>query len=821
MYDLKPSDTSFFLESVLDSLPLCVYRIAVDGSLIYVNKALQNLLGTDADQILGKTAYDLYPPAVATRYRNDDIKVMTTGKPLHILEHNIRAVGGAKHVEVHKTPLFDENGDVIGVQGVFWDISERFIAEQEQAKNELLLKTISEQSPNHVILLNELLRIVYINKTVEGMSNDDFLGANYLKFESANREQARRCLLRTLTTGEITTYQTTFTPPSGNLHYFEVICVRLSEAPLEAKLHLTATDITQRIYSEQKLRQAAAVFTFAKEAILIADAKGKISLANQAFTDITGHTPASCTGQNIRSYLSSDNPTQLLNEVASTISQTGAWQGELNIIGKRPGELVVSAAISTIRNDDSDVQSYVILLSDITRQKQHQLQLEHIAHYDALTGLPNRYLLSNRLKDEIANATLTGERLAVVYLDLDGFKSVNDHHGHSIGDQLLIKVSQRLLGTLDVHNMFARIGGDEFLIVIPHIDTHKNIDNYYRQILKAISLPIHSDVGIFELSASLGITYFPQEDSVDPDHLIRQADIAMYQAKIHGKNQIAEFDPIEDKHQRGYGKILTELRHGIDNEELRLYYQPKVNMKTGEILGAEALVRWNHRRKGLLEPEAFLGATVEDPIAIRLDHWVLRNALRQLQNWQVKKLHFAISINVSIQTLEHPDFIHIFKQLIEQSGANVQNRVTLEILESSAIADIGKVSQIINECSTLGIDFSLDDFGTGFSTLSFLKHLPASELKIDRSFVSDMLKDTDDMAIIQSILGMASAFSKRVVAEGVETDKHCQELLQLGCQVAQGFAIARPLSATDFESWCIEWQQTMPMASRFSLETSV
>ncbi|PCK09471.1 MAG: hypothetical protein COA42_03555 [Alteromonadaceae bacterium] len=464
------------------------------------------------------------------------------------------------------------------------------------------------------------------------------------------------------------------------------------------------------------------------------------------------------------------------------------------------------AAISAIKSREGKTQSYVLLLTDITRQKQHQAELEKIAHYDMLTNLPNRYLLDERLRDAMEYASHHNEPLAIIYIDLDGFKAVNDNYGHQTGDMVLVSIARRMTNVIEEGDTVARLGGDEFIVVAPRIHQKNSHHEYFARLLNSLVQPFHCSGGVFDMSASLGITYYPQSDEVTPDRLIRQADMAMYEAKIHGKNRFVIFDTKKDLYQRGFGRIISELKHGMNNRELRLFYQPKVNMRSGELAGVEVLVRWQHPEKGLLLPAHFLPATVDDALSVIIDNWVIEQSFKQLTQWCNDGHNFHLSINVSVKRLEEDGFYAFLSRLFNEYTKIKRDHITFEILESSAVADLEYVSSVITEISRLGVKFSLDDFGTGFSTLNFLKKLSAEEVKIDRSFVRGMLDDESDLIIIRAVLGMAAPFGKRVVAEGVESEAHGLALLRLGCEYAQGYAIAKPMPPEKLAVWHESWR---------------
>jgi len=579
-------------------------------------------------------------------------------------------------------------------------------------------------------------------------------------------------------------------------------------------------DITQRKRTEERLELAANVFTHAREGIMVTDDRARIIDVNKTFTHITGYTRDEVLGQSPGILSSGRQSAAFYATMWHELTRKGHWYGEI-WNRRKNGELYAEMlSISAVRDKEQRIRQYVALFSDITLQKEHQKQLEHIAHYDALTGLLNRVLLGDRLHQAMKQADRHQQLLAVVFLDLDGFKEVNDGHGHEVGDQLLIAVATRLRNNLREEDTVARLGGDEFIVVLADLASTDASIPMLSRLLSATSQPVHIEGAMLQVSASLGVTFYPQGDEdVDADQLLRQADQAMYQAKLAGKNRYHVFDPDLDRSVRGHLESLEHIRHALSADELVMHYQPKVNMRTGEVVGAEALLRWQHPERGLLSPGAFLPTIEESPLAITLGEWVFKTVLQQMESWHADGLHLPISINVGSRQLQQSDFVgYLHKALAEHPNVHPEN-LELEVLESSALEDIVQVSRVINQCRELGVNFALDDFGTGYSSLTYLKHLPASALKIDQSFVHDMLDDPEDLAILEGIIGLASAFRREVIAEGVEIDAHGEVLLKLGCELAQGFGIARPMPAADLAGWVENWDgnpnwQGIPAVSR-------
>ena len=484
----------------------------------------------------------------------------------------------------------------------------------------------------------------------------------------------------------------------------------------------------------------------------------------------------------------------------------GHWYGE--IWNKRKnGEIYVEMlTITAVYGSDGKTAQYVALFSDITAIKEHQDQLEHMAHFDALTRLPNRLLLSDRLRQGMASAERRAQTLAVVYLDLDGFKSVNDQHGHEVGDQLLIALASRMKQGLREGDTLARIGGDEFVAVLIDLsDSDASVPMLTRLLAAAAQSVQLGDLSL-QVSASIGVTFYPQAQPIDADQLLRQADQAMYQAKLSGKRRYHVFDAGQDSNTRVHFESLERIRLAVSQREFVLHYQPKVNMRSGKVIGAEALIRWQHPERGLLSPDAFLPVIEDDSLAVVIGEWVIETALTQVELWRADGLDIPVSVNVGARQLQQADFSERLRLVLAAHPPLTPSCLELEILETSALEDVAQVSQLIESCAPLGVNFALDDFGTGYSSLTYLKRLRVNTLKIDQSFVRDMLEDPDDLAILRGVIGLASAFNRQVIAEGVETVAHGTLLLQLGCELAQGYGIAQPMPGDELPAWAVAWR---------------
>lgn len=461
---------------------------------------------------------------------------------------------------------------------------------------------------------------------------------------------------------------------------------------------------------------------------------------------------------------------------------------------------------------------------DVTALKIEGMALQQQAHYDALTCLPNRILLADRVHMALAHARRHGELLAVCLMDLDGFKPVNDTLGHKAGDQLLQEIARRLQETLRQEDTAARIGGDEFALLVGGIRTSAELEPTLQRVLDTVAAPIYLDGHSVRVSASIGVTLFPG-DVYDADQLMRHADQAMYKAKEEGKNRYHIYDPAIASQVKAKQGLLKKIEDALAKGQFSLYYQPKVDCRRGEVAGLEALVRWNHPILGLRAPGEFLPLIEQDDLIIRLGEWVIATALQQMSTWAAQGMEVPVSINISARHFLRSNFRQRLATLLEQHPPELLHWLEIEIVETAALEDINLASELIREYRGRGVAFALDDFGTGYSSLVHLKRLAVNTLKIDQTFVRDMLDDPGDLAIVQGIVGLAAAFQEQVVAEGVESIEQILMLLELGCNVMQGYGIARPMPADKVPEWLEafradpRWQASgnYPLRSDFDL----
>jgi len=581
-------------------------------------------------------------------------------------------------------------------------------------------------------------------------------------------------------------------------------------------------DISERKAAEEKLYLAASVFTHAWEGIMITAADGTILDVNNAFSRITSYRGDEVLGRNPRILSSGRQGAAFYEAMWRALVEQGQWSGEIWNRRKSGEVYAVMQTISAVRDTQGRIRQYVALFSDVTLMKEQERALEYIAHYDVLTRLPNRVLLADRLRQGMVLAQRNTRLLAVAFLDLDGFKAINDHHGHAAGDQLLIAAAAAMKQVLREGDTLARIGGDEFVAVLLDLTDIQASVPLLARLLTAAAQSVPVGERVLQVSASVGVTFYPQAEDIDAEQLLRQADQAMYQAKLAGKNRYHVFDAELDRSVRGHHERLEQIRHGLAEREFVLYYQPQVNLRTGTVIGVEALIRWQHPQQGLLLPAAFLPVIEDHPLAVAVGEWVIDSALTQLERWRTIGLEIPISVNVGARQLQQADFVERLHEILAAHPHIRPGDLELEVLETSALADLARVSRIIDRCRELGVRFALDDFGTGYASLTYLKRLPVTQIKIDQSFIRDMLDDPDDLAILDGVLTLSTAFGRQVIAEGVETVEHGVMLLRLGCELAQGYGIARPMPAAEVPGWTVTWRSDpawigLPAVSRDDL----
>ncbi|MDA7086227.1 EAL domain-containing protein [Pseudomonas sp. SA3-5] len=805
-----------------DLAPVGYLTLSVQGSILQANLTATHLLDVVRAELIKR-------PITRFIYRDDqDIfyqlcrRLISTGEPQTCELRMIKSGGALLWAHLDATQAHDESG-ASALRIVLSDFSARKRAEDALQESYQALHSILDATLDGFWRIDVHGDILDVNPTYceqSGYSREELLQMNVLDLEVVECAAATAQQTVSLIETGHGQFETIHRRKDGSLWQVEVSSTYRDAAGGQVFVFLR--DISKRKQAEEKLQLAANVFSHSREGIMITAADGSIINVNAAFTHITGYSRDEAIGQNPRILRSGRHASEFFESMWHNLSQKGHWCGEI-WNRRKNGEIYAEMqTISCVRDSNGEIVQYVALFSDITEIKAHQSKLEHIAHFDALTSLPNRVLLADRLRHAIAQAQRRGQLLEVVYLDLDGFKAINDQHGHEAGDKLLIALSAKMKQALRECDTLARIGGDEFVAVLVDLPDVATSMPMLNRLLAAAAQVVHVGDLALQVSASMGVTFCPQQDEVDADQLMRQADQAMYQAKLAGKNRLHFFDVEQDRSVRGHHESLEHIRLALVEREFILYYQPKVNMRTGEVIGVEALIRWRHPHRGLLAPAIFLPVIEDHLLAIEIGEWAINRALAQMEAWQKIGLDIEVSVNIGARQLQQKNFVDRLRAILQAHPQVKPSRLQLEILETSALEDVAHVFQVIEACREIGVMFALDDFGTGYSSLTYLKHLPVALLKIDQSFVLGMLDDPDDLSILKGVVGLASAFRLEIIAEGVESLEHGALLLQLGCEQAQGFGIAAPMAAEELPHWVATWWgnsdwRTLPSASKEDL----
>jgi len=552
----------------------------------------------------------------------------------------------------------------------------------------------------------------------------------------------------------------------------------------------------ERIESEEELKLAASVFNESVEAIMITDSNGTVLRVNPAFTRITGYQAINMIGNNPRVLSSGHHDKSFYDEFWRVLNEKGVWQGEMWDRRQNGEVFPVWQTISAVRNKEGKVIQYISIFSDITEKKLSEERIFHLAHYDVLTALPNRAAFTEQLERSMLHAKRNGTKLALLFLDVDHFKLINDASGHSAGDQLLKHIGQCLTSQVRAGDVVSRLGGDEFTLMLPEIQSNQDAVLVADKVLKAISKPFEYEQADVVVTASIGISIYP-DDATDASVLLKHADVAMYRAKDQGRNNYQFFT--EEMNTRALERLSLEsaLRKALENEEFLLHYQPQVSLETGEIVGLEALVRWQHPEQGLVSPAVFIPVAEESGLIVPLGEWVLRTACLQLKKWMETDIGpVRLAVNLSARQIMRQNLVQLVESIVAETGIDPQF-LELELTESMIMEHLSETIETMHALRAMGVHLAIDDFGMGYSSMSYLKRFPINKLKIDQSFVRDIASDPDDAAIVTATIALGHSLNLVVIAEGVETEEQLNFLKDKDCEQMQGYFFSRPLTVED------------------------
>ncbi len=803
------------LQLIIDTAPIRVFWKDRDCRYLGCNPVFARDAGRKApSDLIGLDDYAMGWAEQADLYRADDRQVMASGQSrLDFEEPQTTPDGKPIWLRTSKVPLRDAAGTVMGVLGIYDDITARKRAESALLSEQQFSADALNALPGVFYMFDATGRFVRWNhqfNQVSGYTDAELATMRATDFFTGDdRRRVGAAVQRVFAQGQAEVEADIQTKDGRKLPYH--LQGQRSTSGDQTYLLGVGLDISEQRRTRQALEiertHLHTLVSTIPDLIWLKAVDGTYLACNPEFERFVGAGESDILGKTDYDFVPSALADSFREHDRAAIAAGKTSRNEEWVTYASDGHRVLLETTKLpMRTPDGRLVGVLGIGHDITERKSHQEQLEHLVHFDNLTGLPNRVLLADRLHQAMLQAPRRETLVAIAFLDLDGFKAINDQYGHKAGDQLLITLAGHMQQVLREGDTLARIGGDEFLAVLIDLPDVESSAPLLSRLLAVAAAVVDYEGHALQVSASLGVTFYPQAEAIDADQLLRQADQAMYQAKQAGKNRYHIFDTEQDRHVRGHHESLQRIRRALAEREFVLYYQPKVNMRSGVVIGAEALIRWQHPERGLLPPAAFLPLIADHPLAIAIGEWVLETAMRQIETWKAAGMPLPVSVNIDAIQLEQADFVQRLRQQVAAHPGLAAGDLELEVLETSALQNTAYATGVILACQEMGVGFALDDFGTGYSSLTYLKRLPVGLLKIDQSFVRDMLDDPDDLAILSGILGLASAFRSQTIAEGVETLVHGKILLQLGCELAQGYAIARPMPAEDLPVWLAAWR---------------
>ena len=799
------------LGALLEALPDQVWMKDLDGVYRFCNANFVARFGVEQAHVIGCTDDAFFDATRVEEVRAQDRWVVESDSIFRCEEWVSFAPDGRRALmEITKTPTRNASGSVVGVLGLARDVTARRESEHALQESENRLHTILDNLDAHIYIKDADYRYRYANKSLcgfHGKTLEDIIGSEDSAFFSAGFSNSLRSNdWRVIEHGERVAAEEVL--PSGltgqeRIFYSVKVPLRDKNGQVYALCGIS-TDITERKTVESSLRVAATAFE-AQEGMMITDAQTVILRVNQSLVDMTGYSTEQLVGQTPRLLSSGQHDADFYAAMWDCVHQTGGWKGEI-WDRHRDGHLYpVWMTISTVRASDGTVTNYVATHIDITERKQAEEQIRNLAFFDPLTHLPNRRLLIDRLQQALAASARSHREGALLFIDMDHFKTLNDTRGHDCGDLLLQEVAARLRANVREGDSVARLGGDEFVVMLEDLSDNAlaaatQAEAVAEKILVALGQTYVLDGQDYRCTASVGVTLLDVSHCSVED-LMKRADLAMYQAKAAGRNQLRFFDPRMQAEVFARAALDSDLRNALREQQFVLHFQPQVNA-FGDVTGVESLVRWQHPERGLVPPGDFIALAEETGAILPLGNWVLHSACAQIRRWATdpRRAQLSVAVNVSARQLHQEDFVQQVLQALA-GDAHCAQRLKLELTESMLVSHIDATIFKMLTLKNHGVRFSLDDFGTGYSSLAYLKRLPLDELKIDQGFVRDILDDSNDATIASTIIALADKFGLGVIAEGVESPAHQSCLSDLGCSAFQGYLYSRPLPVEALEHY--------------------
>ena len=799
------------LQVLLQAIPDLVWMKDVNGVYRFCNPMFERYLGHLEAEIVGKTDFDFVEQDIADRFHRHDAAAMATDHPT-ISEESVTFAddGHQALLETTKTPIRGARGELLGVLGVARDITRHKQTELALQESERRLHTILDSVEAYIYIKDSNYRYQYANRRLRdyyGKTMAEIVGLDDTAlFDAQTAAMLRRNDRRVIERGERVAQEeiTSGKKPGSRTVNFSVKLPLRDDTGTVYALCGISTDITAQKALESTLRVAATAFE-SQEGMLITDADTVILRINQSFAEMTGYSVDEVVGQTPKMFASHRHDDAFYASLWAAVNTTGNWQGEIWDQRKNGEIFPVWMAITAVKGEDGSVTNYVATHTDITERKTSEEQIRNLAFFDPLTLLPNRRLLADRLHHALATSSRSRREAALLFIDLDHFKTLNDTLGHDKGDLLLQEVARRITACIREGDTVARLGGDEFVVMLENLsgnglEAASQAELVGEKVLNALCLPYDLNGREYRSSASIGLTLFNAPENSSED-LMRRADLAMYQAKASGRNNLRFFDPKMQAEVSARAALETDMRRGLAQQQFELHYQPQLDAQ-GAVTGAECLVRWRHPQRGLVSPAEFIPLAEDTGLILPLGQWVLETGCRQLHAWagQPGRSHLSLAVNVSARQFHQDDFVQQVKAALRLTGAD-SHKLKLELTESLLVTNVDATIAKMLTLKAAGVSFSLDDFGTGYSSLAYLKRLPLDQLKIDQSFVQDILTDSNDATIATMVVALAASLGLDVIAEGVETIAQRDFLATLGCHAYQGYLFSRPLPLEGFEQY--------------------
>ncbi len=792
--------------TLFERFPTLIWRAGTDALCSYFNQTWLGFTGRSLEQEVGDGWTVGIHPEDFDRCVSTYLEHFAVRTPFE-MEYRLRRHDGEYRWIIDTgRPIYDQSGEFAGYIGSCLDITDRRNTEAQLREREMRMTSLLASMGEGVIMRDAQGTLLMHNAAAEqilSLSAEEMRGWNmhsgpvtYLNEDEEPATVEQIPAMQALATGKPQAGMLGVDRKDGSRRWLWTNAVPLfgEESDTPQAVVTTIADITARRDNEEQLQLAWTVFRNSVEAIIITDARQRILSVNRAFTDVTGYSADEALGMTPRLLKSGHQDRSFYEAMWRDIESHGFWQGEIHD-RRKDGTLYPSAlSISAVHDKAGRITHYVAVFSDITERKASEARIAFLAQHDSLTGLPNRALLHDRLDQALANAARRGKRIALLFLDLDRFKTINDSLGHMMGDQLLQGVAVRLSSCIRDTDTVSRQGGDEFLIVLTDVEVPDDAARVAEKILDRLRPPFDIDGQQLGTSFSIGIALYP-EDGNTPESLMKNADTAMYHAKENGRNTYRFFD--ERMNVNALERLYLEngLRRALENEEFALYYQPQVDLASGRIIGMEALLRWFSGVMGGISPARFIPLAEECGLIVPIGEWVLQTACRQARQWQEEGLPaIPVAVNLSALQFRRADIVTTVSRALTESGLE-GCWLELELTESLLMQSGPEVEATLGRLKALGVRLSIDDFGTGYSSLAYLKRFPVDRLKIDQSFVRDITEDPDDAAIVRAIIQLGRSLRLEVIAEGTETPEQMDFLRYERCTAAQGYLFAPPLPA--------------------------